>query len=151
MRKPIFSKPEEVKERLKLPYARSGNDFQKQIGIRNGPMGIEARKRAISSLKNSWGIDFGALGLNLKGIWLPRQVARPDGEAFLTARIARAFGIECGILELTLDCFVDNAYKKSFVRQRILSEGEGTQKIHKSFWGRDVGYTRTNCQMEECR
>ncbi len=132
MSKPIFSKPEEVKERLKLPYVRSGNDFQRQMGLRTGPVGTKARERAISFLKNRWGVDFDALELNLKGLWLPRQIARPDGEAFLTARIAQAFGIDCGILELTLDCFVDNAYKKSFIQQRILSEEEGTIRIMKS-------------------
>ncbi|MCP4646547.1 MAG: hypothetical protein GY852_02280 [bacterium] len=132
MSKPIFSKPEKVREKLKLPYVRSGNDFQRQMGLRTGPVGIEARERAISFLKTKWGVDFDALELNIKGLWLPRQIARPDGESFLTARIAQAFGIDSGILELTLDCFVDTAYKKSFIKQRILSEEEGTIRLRKA-------------------
>ena len=46
MTKQRFCKPEEVKEKMRLPYICSGNEFQKQMGIRSGLAGINARENA---------------------------------------------------------------------------------------------------------
>lgn len=116
--------PSEVREKIRLPYSCSAEDLQRQIERRRGPAGISARGRALASLKTTWGIDAG--GFKLSGIWLPRQIARPDGEAFVTAAIAQMGGVPAGILELTLDSYVDCAYKRSFIRQVFLSEEKGS-------------------------
>ncbi len=119
-----FRTPADVKERIRLPYSCSAEDLQRQIEKRRGSAGISARDKALASLKTTWGIDAGAL--RLSGIWLPRQLARPDGEAFVTAALAQMSGVPAGILELTLDSYVDCAYKRSFTKQIFLSEEKGS-------------------------
>jgi hypothetical protein len=118
-----FSSPAQVKEEIRLPYSCSVEDFQKQLALRSGPAGMNARSKALAFLSKSWGIDAG--DFSLSGIWLPRQMARPDGEAFVTAAFAQMCDVSAGILELTFDAYVDCAYKRSFTKQNVLSERDG--------------------------
>jgi hypothetical protein len=118
-----FRSSADVKERIRLPYSCSAEDFQRQREARKGPAGTLARDKALAFLKQTWGIDAG--DFNLSGIWLPRQLARPDGEAFVTSAVAKMCGVPAGIIELTLDSYVDCAYKRSFTKQAFLCEEAG--------------------------
>jgi hypothetical protein len=138
MKKNRFKTAAEVSAKLKLPYACSIEQLRQSMDIRSGKIGTNARIKVVEYLKKNWGIEADSLDLDLSGIWLPRQIARADGEAFLTAAIARASGMPAGVLELTLDTYVENGYKRSFTSQCILSEDESTiiiQKCPAVGWG----------------
>jgi hypothetical protein len=117
-----FKSSQSVESKMKLPYVCTVEGLQKQRELRKGPEGQQARSKALKFLRQEWGVDAGEL--ELSGVWLPRQLARPDAEAFVTAVFAEMADMSPGILELTLDSLVDCAYKRSFINQVVLSEPE---------------------------
>ena len=140
-----FRSASEVRTKIRLPYSCSVDDLQKQLEMRRGSAGAIARDRALVQLRKRWGIDAG--DFRLSGIWLPRQIARPDGEAFVTAAFAQMSDMQAGILELTLDSYVDCAYKRSFTRQLFLSEKKGSvfaEKYPSAAYGTSLDELRGN-------
>jgi hypothetical protein len=138
MKKNRFRNVSEVSSKLKLPYACSVEQLRQSIDKRIGKKGAFARVKVVEFLKRRWGVDADCLNIDLSGIWLPRQIARADGEAFLTAAIAKASGVPAGVLELTLDTYVESAYKRSFTSQYVLSEDKSTitiQECPRIEWG----------------
>ncbi len=76
----------------------------------------------LDKFKPNVGID---TQMEFKGLWLPRQIARFDGEALTSLAIAKSMELRAGILELTLDAYADTGYKSSFISQYQVDEAGG--------------------------